>query len=505
MALDPRTPVLVGAGQWSNRVDRGEPPVEPIDMMAEALRRAAADAGPAAGAAAPALLAGADAVRVLAVFSVHYRNAARLVADRVGASPRDLAHSPIGGNEPQALVNRACLDILAGDADTVLICGAEAWRTRTALGRDGLAGIGWAPEEPSAPEARLTSPQADLNHPGEMARGIYMPTQVYPLFEQALRHAAGRSIEDHLVHVSNLWSGFSAVAAGNPHAWIQREVTPEEIRTPSPDNRWVCWPYTKLMNANNAVEQAAGLILCSAERAAALGVPRDRWVFPLAGMQAHDTYAVSHRHDLRSSGAIRVAARELFSLAGVGVDDLAHVDLYSCFPSAVQIAAAEIGLPLDRPLTVTGGLSFAGGPWNNYVTHAIATLAGLLRGAEPGARGLVTANGGYVTKHALGIYGNEPAPAGGPAFRWGDVQTEVDALPTRALAEQVDDAVTLESWVVAHDRDGAPERVLAACLTDDGRRAWATSEDTATVAEFRSGAEQIGRRVKLGPDGVLHL
>src|SRR5690606_6315586 len=143
----------------------------------------------------------------------------------------------------------------------------------------------------------------------------------------------------------------------------------------------------------NAVEQSAALILCSAERAAALGVPRDRWVFPLAGTQAHDTYAVSHPHDLVSSGAIRLAARGLFALAGRSVDEVAHADLYSCFPSAVQIAAAEIGLGLDRPLTVTGGLSFAGGPWNDYVTHAIATMVGVLR-ADPGALGLVTANGG---------------------------------------------------------------------------------------------------------------
>ena len=101
-ALDPRTPVVVGVGQWSNRVDRGEPPVEPVDMMAEALRRAAADSG-----ATSDPLAKADAVRVLSVFSRRYRNAARLVAERIGARPRDEALSPIGGNEPQALVARA--------------------------------------------------------------------------------------------------------------------------------------------------------------------------------------------------------------------------------------------------------------------------------------------------------------------------------------------------------------------------------------------------------------
>ncbi len=228
-------------------------------------------------------------------------------------------------------------------------------------------------------------------------------------------------------------------------------------------------------------------------------------MFPWAGTQAHDSYAVSHRPDLRSSAAIRLAARELWSLAGVGVDDVAHADLYSCFPSAVQVGAAEIGLGLDRPLTVTGGLSFAGGPWNNYVTHAIATMVGVLR-ADPGALGLVTANGGYVTKHALGLYSTEPPPAGG--FRWADVQQAVDEIPGRELCEQVDDSagtVTIESWVVSHDRAGDPERALAACLLDDGRRAWAFSEDADTVAELRSGAEQIGRRVKLGPDGTLRL
>src|SRR5690606_11657297 len=329
--------------------------------------------------AARDLLARADAVRVVSIFSRRYRNAARLVAEQVGAQPRDEAVSPVGGNEPQVLVNQACRDIAAGDADVAVICGAEAWRTRKAGTADEL---GWTTQDESVPEARLTGPEVELNHPAELARQIYLPTQIYPMFEQALRHRAGRSVDDHLVHVSELWARFSEVAAGNPHASIREPWTAERIRTASPDNRWVV---------------------------------------PVAGTDAHDPDAVPHRPALASPGAIRLAARRLFELAGRTVDDVAHVDLYSCFPSAVQIAAAEIGLGLDRRLTVTGGLSFAGGPWNNYVTHAIATMAGVLRD-DPGALGLVTANGGYVTKHALGLYSTEP-PAGG--FRWADVQDEV--------------------------------------------------------------------------------
>jgi acetyl-CoA C-acetyltransferase len=494
MALDPRTPVLVGVGQWSNRVDRGEAAVEPADMMAEALRRAAEDSG-----AGTRALVGADAVRVSRSLSRHYRNPARLVAERLGASPRDEAVTAIGGNEPQGLVAQASRDIAAGDAEIVLICGAEAWRTRSAIPRDRREQLGWTRQDDTVPPARQTAPDFQLNHPAEIARHVYAPPQVYALFEQALRAAAGRSIDDHLVRVSELWARFNAVAVANPHAWIRDPLTAEQIRTPTPDNRWIWWPYTKVMNANSAVEQSAALILCSAASAAALGVPGDRWVFPRAATQAHDTYILSHRHDLRSAPALRAAGRALLALADTGTDELAHVDLYSCFPSAVEVAAAEIGLGLDRQLTVTGGLSFAGGPWNNYGTHAIATMAEVLRG-DAGSLGLVTGVGGYLTKHALGLYSTDPPPEG---FRWVDAQDQAEPMPRRELAEAVDGTATVESWAVQHGRYGEAERVLAACLLDDGRRAWALSDDADTVAEMRTGAEQVGRVVKIGPEGAL--
>src|SRR3546814_676544 len=257
-----------------------------------------------------------------------------------------------------------------------------------------------------------------------------MPVQVYPLVEQAHRLKQGLTVDEQLVVASELWARFSDVAAANTHAWIQRSYTAEEIRTPSADKRWIGFPYTKLMNSNNAVEQGAGVILCSAERAEALGVPRDRWVFPHSGTDAHDHYFVSNRDDLGSSPAMRLAGRAALDLAGCGLDDLAHIDVYSCFPSAVQIAASELGLGLGRPLTVTGGLSFAGGPWNNYVMHSIATMAGVLR-EDPETFGLVTANGGFITKHAFGVYSTRP-PA--PPSPHRPLQAEAPALPRPALA-----------------------------------------------------------------------
>jgi acetyl-CoA C-acetyltransferase len=254
------------------------------------------------------------------------------------------------------------------------------------------------------------------------------------------------------------------------------------------------FPYTKRLNSNNAVEQGAAVLLCSVEAAERLGIPRERWVFPHAGSDAHDAYLTSQRGDLHTSPAIRIAGGRALELAGVGIDDIAHADLYSCFPSAVEVAANELGLGLDRELTVTGGLSFAGGPWNNYVTHAIATMVGVLR-ADPGSLGLVTANGGFLTKHAFGVYSTDP-PAGG--FRWEAPQDEVDASSTELVpAEGYDGETTIEGYTVMHDRDGAPETGICALRTPDGTgRTW-------DVLAAMEAEEFVGRPATVDAEGAL--
>jgi acetyl-CoA C-acetyltransferase len=502
MGLDPRTPVLVGGGQWSNRVDRGEPVVEPVELLAEAARRAAADTG----AADPGkVLAAIDSVRVVSMLSWRYRDPGRLVAERLGlGGVRHTLYSNAGGNTPQSLVNRSALDIAAGALDIVLIGGAEAWRTRMAV-RSAGGHLDWTVQDDDvSPDERFGGEFAvdDMVHPLEMARGIVMPVQVYPVFECALRAAAGVGHDEWAAHLGRLWSGFSEVAAANPHAWVQEAYGPEEVGAVSADNRMIGWPYPKRLNSNNAVEQGAAVLLCSVEAAERLGVPRDRWVFPHAGTDGHDTAHVSARRDLRSSPAIRVAGRRALDLAGADADAIAHADFYSCFPSAVQIGAAEIGFGLDRQLTVTGGLSFAGGPWNDYVTHSIATMIGVLR-ADPGSLGLITANGGFVTKHAFGVYGTEP-PADG--FRWEMPQDEIDAsfTPTPVGSESDLGPVTVEAATVMHDRDGTPELAIAAVRTADGARTWATSRSPDVHEAFLT-TEPVGLDATLTEDATLHL
>jgi len=467
--LDPRLPVLVGVGQLNVRVDRGEAPMEPVAMLAEAARIAAADAVDAGG--VDRLLAGLDTIGVIDILSFRYPDPAALVAGLVGAEPRRRWRTTPGGNYPQTLVSRAAADIAAGDADLVLIGGAEAWRTRSAARAAGTD-LGWTHQpDDAAPTERFGSADS-LSAEDEIARGLFMPVQLYPIFESAVRAAAGRTQAEHRAFLGELWARFSAVAASNPHAWIREARTAEEIATPGPSNRMIGHPYPKLMNSNNSVEQAAALLLCSVERARSLGVPSDRWVFPWTGTDASDTPFVSNRVSLHRSPAISIAGNRALSLAGVGVDDLAHVDVYSCFPSAVQVAAAELGLGFDRELTVTGGLSFAGGPWNDYVTHSIATMAERLRG-DAGSVGLVTANGGYLTKHAFGVYSTTPPPGG--RFERRDCQAEVDAVGSVDLAPDFEGDVRIEGATAMYDREGNAEKAFVAGRTPDGERTWSTS------------------------------
>lgn len=497
--VDPRTPVIVGVGQLSQRVDQGAEALEPVDLIARAAEAASVDSG------GRGVLAAVGSVRVVKMLSWRYRDPGALVAARIGATPHQTVYSTDGGQTPQALLNRTALDIAAGALDLALLCGGEAWRTRQAYRRRGEKPP-WTTldeEEPGPSTAEVFGRELDMVDSAEAARGLLLPVQMYAIFEVALRAAAGRSITDHRDHLGRLWSGFSQVAATNPHAWIRRPMTPDEVVTPTPTNRYIGYPYTLAMNSNNNVEQAAAVLVCSVERAEALGIPRDRWVFPLAGTEANDRAHVSQRNDLCSSPAIGAAGRALFETVGVGPDDLGPVDLYSCFPSAVQIAVAELGLAIDRPLTVTGGMNFAGGPWNNYATHAIASMVTTLRD-EPGAIGLCTANGGFTTKHALGLYSTEP-PAGGFRHTVAQAGADAGAAPGRTVTpDDHEGGVEVEAYTVMHDRDGGREVGLVAARTPDGRRSWCSTRDADAMAALVEG-ECCGRPAHRHTDGTVTL
>jgi acetyl-CoA C-acetyltransferase len=496
--VDPRLPVVVGVGQVSQRVAPADARA-PIALLADACRRADADAG-----GARSLLERADVVAVAQIGSWRYPDPGALLARQLGIEPRSTVVSTVGGNSPQLLVNEMAARIQRNDLDIAIVGGAEAMHTRWRARREPRVELTWETGDDPPCEWVVGDDRPGASN-YESAHAALAPPLVYPLFETALRAASGRSVEAHQRHVSELWARFAAVAAGNPDAWSQQAFTPEEIRTVSPDNRMVCFPYPKRMCANIDVDQAAALLLCAYETARAAGVPDDRMVFLHAAAEVHDHYFFSERWSLADSPAIATAVGDAAEAAGITLDDIARFDLYSCFPSAVQVAMRALALAPDdpRPLTVTGGLGFAGGPVNNYPTHAIARMVEVLR-ADPASFGCTTALGWYISKHAAGVWSASP-PANG--FRRVDPavsQARVDPSPRREPAGLIDGSATLEATSVAFERDGTPSLGIVTALTADGRRAMANVRDVDQLHALTTEAHE-GRTVHLSNDGATNI
>ncbi|WP_280497860.1 acetyl-CoA acetyltransferase [Nocardia asiatica] len=498
--MDPRTPVLVGAGQVVHRPDEPGLP-GPVQLAAESLRRAGADSG-----VGDRLLRKADLVAAVAPVSRPYGDLGALVAAELGATPKRTVQSVrFGGDAPQRLLNTVAQAIADGRSDVALLTGAEAVYSGNAAARAGAA-VDW-PEQPedAAPDEVIGSdrgPNSDM----ETAAGLWGPVYFYALMETALRRRLGSSEAVHRERIGELWARLSRIAAGNPYAWQPAVHSAADLVTPAPANRMVSTPYPKLMVANLSVDLGAGLILCSAAAADAAGVPRDRWVFPHGGATATDEWFVSERADMSRSPAIAAAGAAALGAAGIGVDDVAHIDLYSCFPVAVQIAAEELGLPIDdpaRPLSVTGGLTFAGGPGNNYTTHSIATLSGMLR-ADPGAYGLATALGWYSTKHGVGVYSARP-----PARLFRAIEAQVPQA-RREPAPGYTGPATVEAYTVAYrkgsgpDRADEPEAVVVSALTPAGTRILVRASDADTLAAFTAG-DPLGADAEIAADSLILL
>jgi acetyl-CoA C-acetyltransferase len=531
MTLHPSTPVLVGVGRVTNRpgtegdgalTDRPEP----VALMAEALLRAAedCDGSPVGGAARAGrrLLDKADVVQVVDPVSWAYVDPGALVAAALGRDDVRTVTTHPGGHGPQALVNATALAVGRGELDVAVIVAGECGYTQeAALRHPDRPVLSWTIQPADvAPPARFGTDRRPATDTEE-ARGLDRPVHVFPFFETALRSDRGRTPEEHLARIGARWARLSALAADEPFAWLREPRTAEEVVTPSDDNRPVAHPYTKLLTANAQVDQAAALLLCSAGAAEAAGVPRDRWVFPLAGADVEDHWFLSHRADFHSSPAVRLAGRAALALAGRRVGDVAHLDLYPCAPAVVEITATELGIDADdpsRPLSVTGGLTFAGAPGYGYGVGAVAALVDVLR-RDPGSTGLVTGVGGYLSSHSVGCYGTEPPGPDDPdvgdalegatvevaaGFRWADPQAAVGSLPQCVPDGDARGEVTVEAYSVRYDRGGAPERAVLACRTPEGRRAWASATDPDHLALLVS-EEGCGLLGVLGGDGTIDL
>lgn len=496
--LPPSTPVLIGVGEVSEVLDsetyaaRSE-----AALAADAVLAALADAG-----AATDLVGAIDAAVMTRSFEAMGFGSPLgtpasypwAVLSRVGAAPSYVVHDALGGQTPQSLVNELCQAIADGEHRLAVVFGADVTSTTRHFSR--------LPEDqrPDFSDA-ATGPEVDrgrgthlVNTRHQVLHGMTNAPVQYALLEHARRHRLGLDRATYAKQMAALLAPMSEVAAEHPHAAGGTVRSVEEVATTTADNRIVADPYRRLMVARDQVNQGAALLLASVEEARRLGVPESRWVF-LHGHASLAEQAMLERPDLSRSPATVAAVQHALEVAGAGIGDIGPMDLYSCFPIAITTVtdALDVDTSDPRRLTLTGGLPFFGGAGSGYSLHAVAEVVRRLR-ADPSATGLVGANGGQMSKYAVGVYAARPRP-------WvpddsAAVQAALDAAPRVDWTEVASGPATIETFSVEPRRDGSRTAMLV-CRDLAGRRFLATAaadEELLALLEDED-LEPIGRTV----------
>ena len=496
-----QNPVLIGVAQSIQRKDDLADTIGPLEMMIEIARSAAEDSG--AGAGVAGVLEAADTLGVVSLIGTRSSNPPDGLAREMGIDPKRKLMTRVGGEMPLVLVNELAGCIAAGESEVALILGANPLASMMKARKLG-AELDWLGTGEGKPELMGTTEPG--THPREVQHGLVMPPQIYPLLEHALRGRRGRTPEAHAANLGALMAPFTEVAAANPYSWFPVARSAEELITPSPSNRMVADPYTKYLNAVLYTDQAAGVILASEAAADRLGVPEEKRVRWWGGARANErAWFVSERPELGDAPAMRACAKRTLDSAGVSIDEIDHMDLYSCFPVAVEMGCESFGVAEDDPrgLTTTGGLPYHGGPANNYTLHGLATVAERCR-ANPGSLGLATGNGWYLTKHSANVWSTRPKP--GEAAPRADA-SELAAGPEPVPVEEAPEGeARVESYTVTYGRDGQPELgiVLGRLLAGERRFIANLAGGPEALAAFAK-SDALGRRGRVEPGDERNL
>ena len=453
--------------------------------MALALEAAAADAGPTG------ILGRVERIAV-PQGSWGYPDPARLVADRVGATRARTELVELGIPQ-QSLVNEALAAVAGGEAEVVAVVGGEAKRWVRDVEQAGRTAV--ETDQTGAVPDRIRRRDGLLLEPVEVAHRLWDPVQQYAMIENALRVAEGRSLAQHRAEVADLWARFNLVARDNPDAAFPAPLEADEIAVPSPSNRPLAFPYNKWHSSQWTVNQAAALLFCSVGTALRLGVPTDRWVFPLVGLESSHAVSLLRRSAPHAWPAMEVLGRASAQRIGRPVADVDIVELYSCFPAAVRVQQRMLGLAPTTTPTVTGGMAFAGGPFNNFVLQSMVPVVRALR-AEPAALGMVSTVSGLLTKPGIGVWSG--TPDGRPpliADLADQAEVATDVVDVVETVDGYDGEATVVTYTVTYDGMD-PVRTVVVADTGDGRRCVAVADDPG-LAAYSVGAELIGSRIRL--------
>jgi acetyl-CoA C-acetyltransferase len=495
-AMSDRTPVIVGAAQIT--IAKGsQPGPEPLDLWEQSIRLAADDAG-----IAFAELKATQYLGNAYCLGWNYDNQAARLAERLGATPQQMEVPSPSGTTGLKLMKHACDAIRAG-ADIAVVCGGEAIATQKYYQKNGDA----LPFSHPARDESNRFVLEDQQHPGEGASGLLGgvgAVYTFGMRDNARRAHLGIAPDAYRRQNAELLSAMSRVAAANPHAWFPQAKSVEFLYNINDDNRLIAYPYSKHNVSIMDVDMSAAQIVLSKAKADALGIPEDKRVYPWTYCYADDPVDTAPRADLWRSPAMAAASKAVLEAAGVSIDKVNYIDLYSCFPAAVNFARDALGIS-DRPgdqVTLTGGLPYAGGPAASYVCTSITKLVDRLKADRDGI-GLISGLGMMMSNHCYGLFGTRPLENLAQVDE-AAVQAALDAIPLKLVRTDYTGPCTIATYTTIHDRNG--DATAAAAIVDlpDGSRAYARILDEGLIAEAIQ-IEMIGRKMEMAEAGAAGL
>ena len=454
-----QTPVIIAVGEIVDRPDDPGKALEPVALMAEALRRAAAET--------PAVLGALDSMDLVGQVTWRYRDPVALLCEKLSIGPARAQNASMGGETPIRLLHDAALRIARGDSAVAAIVGGEAVN---AMGkaRKAKAKLDWTPLAPKEETVAVDFASLPMRKASKKL-GMTAPVHIYPLYENAFQAARGQTPAEGRAAAAELWADYAKVAASNETAWLRSAPGAAEIGTPSESNRLVAFPYPKLMVANPSVNQAAAIVVASLEWALANGIPEERLIYIWDGAAAQEPGDYLERDRYDQSTAQRVVLEQAVEIAGGDASAIDLAELYSCFPIVPKMALKTLKLRPDVKPTVTGGLTFFGGPMNNYMSHGVCAMVRELR-AGKGTTGLLYGQGGVVSKHhALLISTRPPEKTLSPDY---SVQARADALrgSVPEFTETYEGAATVETHTIIYTPKGEVLHGVVIARTADGQR-----------------------------------
>jgi len=489
--LSPNTPVIVGIGFQQERIDDPTQCAEPYQLMVRAVRDAAADAG------APGLVKEVESISVPQGMW-QYRNPGKLIGEALGCPAAKSIVSDLGVLQ-LTILSELCRAIAAGDQRMGVVTGGEAQfrELRSMITRQPVSETKQPPDTPR-PDVYHTSADpfsSDL----EGQRGLHHPAGLFAIIESALRYHQRLGIEEHRDRIAQLYSAFSDIAAANPHAWRREPMAADEIRDTTAKNSMMAFPYTKRHCTQWNVNQAVAILVCSAAHARQLGLDPSGWIYPVAAVESKHVVVLAQQRRLHSHLGTILCGERALELAGITISDLTAAELYSCFPAAIRSFALDLRLDGVCPLTVTGSMAFAGGPFNHFSLDGVARMVEMLRAGDASARriGLVANLSGIFGKQACALFSNVPNEAG---YRYADITSIVAEreLPLPLNGDYVGPA-TIAGYTVMFNGE-LPSHAVAVCDTPGGERTVVRNDDQALL-ESMMRQEFCGRVIDVLPGG----